>query len=61
MLFFIIKVEKACFHCFFHLFTFSQIAAFTPNTPRMAVAMAAMIFRIIDAVCFPLSLIGFGF
>lgn len=24
-------------------------------------AMAAMIFRIIDAVCFPLSLIGFGF
>ena len=27
----------------------------------MAVAMAAMIFRIIDAVCFPLSLIGFGF
>ena len=23
--------------------------------------MAAMIFRIIDAVCFPLSLIGFGF
>ena len=27
----------------------------------MAVAMAAMIFRIIDAVCFPLSLIGFVF
>ena len=24
-------------------------------------AMAAMIFRIIDAVCFLLSLIGFGF
>ena len=43
-----------------HLLTFSpshHIAAFTPNTPSMAVATAAMIFKIIDAVFFPFSLI----
>ena len=36
------------------------IAAFTPNTPRMAVATAAMIFKIIDTVFFPLLLIVFS-
>lgn len=37
-------------------FSLRYIAAFTPNTPSMAVAIAAMIFRIIDAVFFPFSL-----
>ena len=54
-----------------HLLTFSlshfltfppshHIAAFTPNTPSMAVATAAITFRIIDTVFFPLSLIVFS-
>lgn len=44
---------------FFTLLPFylSYIAAFTPNTPRIAVATAAMIFKIIDTVFFPLLLI----
>ena len=46
-----------------HLPTFPpshHIAAFTPNTPSMAVATAAITFRIIDTVFFPLSLIVFS-
>lgn len=42
-------------------FSLRYIAALTPNTPSMAVAIAAMIFRIIDAVCFPFSLMVVGF
>lgn len=47
---------------FFTLLPFylSYIAAFTPNTPRIAVATAAMIFKIIDTVFFPFSLIVFS-